>query len=264
MKRWRPLAVLALALWCLGGCATVGLKEQPVTLGPGHTATDLLAQYGQPLQVLSGPQGGKIYFYQRHQISHMAIMGTGAWGKPEDTYYWLDPQGVIYKVSYYPYGKRKFIFPTEEAPTVTAAPAAPSVAAPAAPAPPPAPPVPPAAAAPAPPAGAPRAAPPPPAPTAAPAPTPAPVPTPSAPGQGLAASARLELRMTKAEVERLLGAPDHTEGFMAGNTAVVIWFYIMEDRRGQRVVAPLVFKEGRLAGWGEAYYQKVLKEAQAR
>ena len=38
-------------------------------------------------------------------------MGGGTWDKPEQTYYWLSPQGQVEKTKYFPYGKRKFLMP---------------------------------------------------------------------------------------------------------------------------------------------------------
>jgi len=259
MMGWRDFGPLVLAMWCLGGCAGMELGGREPGPGPGHSVEELVAQNGQPQEILSGPQGGQIYVYKRTQMAHPAIMGGGAWGKPEDTLFWLDAQGKIYKVTYYPYGKRRFIFPTEEEPGVAARPtpqAAPEEVAPAVPSPPgPSPTV---TLAPTPPA-APALK-----PTPAPTPTPAPAPTRISPQEGMAASTRLELRMSKGEVEHLLGVPDHTEGFLVGNTPVVIWFYVLEDRHGRRVVTPLVFREGRLTGWGEAYYQRVLGEVRGQ
>ena len=70
--------------------------------------------------------------------------------------------------------------------------------------------------------------------------------------------------MTKGEVQRLLGLPDRTEGFLMGEKGVVIWFYNQQDRLGRQVKTPLVFKEGRLVGWGEAYYQRIMRESGSR
>jgi len=251
--RWRILGSLVLATFWLGGCAGADLMGPKPGPQVGQGKAELVAQKGQPQEILPGPQGGEIYIYQRTRIDHMASMGGGAWGKPEDIYYWLDSKGTINKVTYYPYGKRKFIFPTEEEPGAAVRTAAlPSQA----------------------------AATPPPAPTpptreeaATPkaAPTPAPVPSPttavppaSSPQESMTLSTRLELRMTKGEVQRLLGQPDRTEGFLMGDKGVIIWFYSLKDRRGRQVATPLVFKEGRLVGWGEAYYQRVLREAGSR
>ena len=50
----------------------------------------------------------------------MATMGGGVWAKTEQVYYYLDPQGRITKVNYYPYGKWKFLLHQEGAPGSTA------------------------------------------------------------------------------------------------------------------------------------------------
>jgi len=65
--------------------------------------------------------------------------------------------------------------------------------------------------------------------------------------------------MTKEEVRRTLGAPEHTEGFRAGGRAVVVWHYLLEGPKGRRLPTPLVFEEGRLSGWGENYYRQRLR-----
>jgi hypothetical protein len=251
--KWRMLGYLVLVTFWLGGCAGGDLMGTSPGPQVGQGKAELVAQKGQPQQILPGPQGGQIYVYQRTRMDHMASMGGGAWGKPEDIYYSLDSKGVIYKVTYYPYGKRKFIFPTEKEPGTevrTAATSSQPVATPS-----PAPVAPPRE----------KVA----TPKAAPIPTPVPSPTTAAPPasspQGsMALSTRLELRMTKGEVQRLLGTPDRTEGFLMGDKGVVIWFYSLQDRRGRLVKTPLVFKGGRLVGWGEAYYQRIMREAGSR
>jgi len=279
MMAQRRLAVwLLLISLFLVGCAGE-LAEVAPGPGPGHTEEELVAQRGQPQKILPGPQGTKIYFYQQSLLDHTAIMMGGSWEKPEQTYYYLDPQGVISKVDYYPYGKRRFLLPAEGAQAPTTLAGAPEAASPAAAAPVPREAVPaPAAVEVQAPAAPPAPVPPsavsgatkPPVPKAASTPlaTPAPTvaasraaPAPAPSGEVAAASTRLELKMSKNEVERLLGLPDRTEGLLVGGKSVVVWFYPIEDRHGRPVSTPLVFKEGRLTGWGENYYQQVMRES---
>jgi len=119
-----------------------------------------------------------------------------------------------------------------------------------------------------------------PTPRAAPAPAPKPAPTATAaaaavpqgaakasgegatsPARGdMDAAARLDLNMSRQEVQRLLGPPARTEGFRLHGRGVIVWFYSLANRQGRRVDTPLVFEEGRLSGWGENFYQRRLRE----
>ena len=250
-KRKWGLLMMATCVWLMG-CAGPGVMGKGADLQIGQRESDLIVQKGQPQEVLPDPQGGKVYVYTRYRMDQVAIMGGGVWGKPEQAYYWLDSQGVITKVSYYPYGKRKFIFPTEKEPAAETRVASlpPGERA--------SPPLPPAAA---------RVTPAPqkevvPAPSPpqklAKSPEPAKV---SAPAGDMEAAIRLELNMTKEEVRRLLGLPDRTEGFRAGGKSVIVWFYIVRDKQGRQVITPLVFEDGRLGGWGESFYNRFHKGA---
>jgi hypothetical protein len=273
--KWRRLGLGLLVLLWLGGCAGSGGPGQGDTLSVGQREEELVARKGQPQEVQPEPGGGKIYVYTTGNLDQVAVMGGGAWVKPDQVYYWLDNQGVITRVVRYPYGKRKFLFPSQEKLTkVAQAPTPPAVA--------PAPPASPAA------VKAPEPAPPPPAPAppastlpeqvAQPAPKPAPaaepmpattpretarapaVPVAPPPQSNMAAATRLELYMSREDVQRLLGPPERTEGFRAGGRAVIVWFYRLENRQGRRVATPLVFEEGRLTGWGENHYRRRLRE----
>jgi hypothetical protein len=304
------MRIVSLCLWlvlvvcCLGGCAGREGLGPGTPLRIGQTSSDLVAQKGEPQEVLPGPAGGKIYVYRRYKLDQTAIMGGGVWSKPEEVNYQLDSHGVISKIDYYPYGKRKFLFSRGEekatAPQIAALPgkestsetpavmppaaekAKPPQAAPSAPAAPVAPSRPPAAALP---PAAKAAKPAPAAPTAprapvATPPTQKPVSPPPAPSQQVAkvsrppapavvastdmeAATRLELNMTKEQVRRLLGLPERTEGFRVGGKGVITWFYNLKNRQGRRVSTPLVFKDGRLSGWGASYYLR-LHEASDR
>ena len=224
MKRWWFGLGLA-TMMCLGACARGGGLAGD-TLSVGQRQEELVARKGQPQEIQPGPGGGKTYIYTTSNLDQTAIMGGGAWVKPDQVYYHINDQGVITEVQRYPYGKRSFIFPTKEKPVPTA-PA--QVAATPGPAPQAAPP------APAAPLEAPRARVQPPVPTA-----------PATPG----GVAKLELDMTRDEVRRLLGPPERTEGCRLGGRAIIVWYYRLEGPQG-RVPTPLVFEGGRLGGWGK-------------
>ena len=82
---------------------------------------ELIAKKGQPQQIIPTPEGGKILVYENHRMDQVAIMGGGTWDKPEQTYYWLSPQGQVEKTKYFPYGKRKFLFNPDKEPIQAAA-----------------------------------------------------------------------------------------------------------------------------------------------
>ena len=102
--------MVLLIVW---GCA-VGQTNGNYTGAVGMSEAELLSQKGQPQQTIARPEGGKILVYEKQRLDHVAVMKSGAWDKPEEMYYWLDAQGKVEKVRYYPYGKRKFIFPSDE------------------------------------------------------------------------------------------------------------------------------------------------------
>ena len=260
------LGLVGLALLGLSSCTT-GPGRGNFAGSVGMNETQLVAQKGLPQQIIDSPGGEKILVYETTSIDQKAIMGSGAWRKPEQTYYRLDAQGKVTKVDYYPYGKRQFLFPASSEPAKVAAPPAPAVVAQAQVTPPPVPtqeeskePV-----HPAPPAVA--SLPPLPTPTPAPAPQETipiatPPPPPSAPAtKGMIEAARLEHGMSKEDVTRLLGMPDRSEGFRVDGKGVVVWSYRVADQTGRRVLTPLIFENSHLVGWGEAYYQMVLRKA---
>ena len=246
-----------LLLFWLYGCAGPGGLASGDTLQVGQREETLLALRGQPQEVQPAPGGGKIYIYTSYGIEQTAVMGGGAWNRPDQVYYWLNDQGVITRVARYPYGKRKFLFPTHEKaegggqataalpsqPTATVAPPAES---PAVKAPPPM--TEPAVSAPLPP------------PSSSPMAPAAKPSTPEPPGKGkMEAAARLELNMTRQEVQALLGPPERTEGFRAQGRPLIVWFYLLEGPQGRRVLTPLVFEDSRLSGWGEDFYKRRLR-----
>ncbi len=261
------LGVLAVVGF-LGGCAgkeNFGLAD---TLRVGQQESELVAQKGTPQEILPNPQGGKIYIYERSYMEQMAAMGGGVLEKTEQVYYYLDPQGRITKVNYYPYGKWKFLLHREGAPGSTAQastqpPSGPEVTPVASPTP----------ITPQEPAPLPAAASPPIAlpekqaqpPRVALAPPPkeyrevAPASMAAKAGPDVEATTHLELNMTKEEVRRVLGVPERTEGMRAGGRSLVTWFYTTKDSQNRRFSLPVTFENGRLSGWGESYYLRLPK-----
>jgi hypothetical protein len=261
------LGVLAV-IGFIGGCAgkeSLGLAD---TLTVGQQESELVAQKGAPQEILPNPQGGKIYIYQRYYMDQIAALGGGVWGKTEQVYYYLDSQGRITKVNYYPYGKWKFLLPSEGAPGSSAQAAA---------QPPTGPEVPPVASptpitprepaplttAPSPPIALPEkqaqplrvASTPPPKDYREVAPAPIAAKT----GPDVEATTHLELNMTKEEVRHVLGVPERTEGMRAGGRSLVTWFYTTKDSQDRRVSLPVTFENGRLSGWGASYYLRLPK-----
>jgi len=226
-------------LFLIFACATMEGTAPSGKMEVGQTEENLVEKLGQPQQILPNPQGGKIYVYTTYRLEQIAVMGGGAWGKPEQTHYWLDPQGMVTKVTFYPYGKRPFLLPSKDGTTgkeivsATQSPATPVNASKTSPTAPPA--------------------------QEAAAKT-EPV-KPAPPSAGLAAAALLEPNMTKEEVGRLLGHPDHTEGFLLAGKPIVIWFYPLKNSQGRVISTPLVFEKNHLLGWGERYYQQIQKKA---
>jgi Protein of unknown function (DUF3192) len=264
MGKYRYLSLVVVALFGLSSCITTQSKGD-FSGAVGMNEAQLEAQRGRPQKIIDAPAGGKILVYETSRIDQMATMGTGAWSKTEQIYYWLDSQGKVTKVDYYPYGKRKFLFPSANEPEKQAA-------------------------SPAPVAIAPTPIPPPqvsrreeiekPGPSPSPAvtdatplaaATPATKPQkaspivakPTAPvvstgPKGMREAARLEHAMSKEEVTRLLGIPERTEGFRVDGKQVVVWSYRLSDQTGRRVLTPLIFENNRLTGWGDTYYQMLL------
>ncbi len=259
MGRQSLLSLVWVVLLVVGGCATGQLNGNRADV-VGMQEAELIAKKGQPQQIMPSPDGGKIFVYKSRRMDQLAIMGGGTWDRPEQTYYWLNPQGRVEKTKFFPYGNKKFPFSSDSEPTQVAA----------APAPPQAPPSLPAAdirqplqtASPVPAAPLPQraqaAVPQQPEPIVAKAPAPVPA------QKGMKEAAGLELGMSKAAVTRLLGVPGRTEGFFTAGKQVVIWTYRLGDTGGHQVLTPLVFENGRLSGWGDAYYQTILKKARTQ
>ena len=118
MKRWW-FGLGLTTMMCLGACARGGSLAGD-TLSVGQRQEDLVARKGQPQEIQPGPGGGKTYIYTTSNLDQTAIMGGGAWVKPDQVYYHINDQGVITEVQRYPYGKRSFIFPSKEKPVPTA------------------------------------------------------------------------------------------------------------------------------------------------
>jgi hypothetical protein len=236
---WRCFGLGLLVLLWLSACASHGGPSSFETLSVGQREADLVARKGPPQEIQTAAGGGKIYIYTTNNIDSMAGLSGGAWSKPYQVYYWLNDQGVITDVIRYPYGKHNFIFPTQHKEPQMAQASQPQT---------------------------------PPTPTAAPTPTATPregagtraEPSASLGKSDVAAATHLELHMSRAEVQRVLGPPERTEGFQTGGRAMIVWYYSLEDRQGRQVVTPLVFEEGRLSGWGESYYRRRLRETSSQ
>jgi hypothetical protein len=243
--RWAWIGLGLLSLLWLGGCAGGGLRYGD-TLNVGQREADLVARQGQPQEIKPGPGGGKTFIYTTDNLDQMGTMSGGAWVKPEQVYYEINAQGIITKVTRYPYGKRHFIFPSREKPTqIAQAPASGEKETAS--------------------AATPAAAPPTPVPAAPPATPPVAAAPPAAPPASPVKSARegasrLEMNMSRDDVRRVLGPPERTEGFQAGGRPVIVWYYLLESGQGRRTLTPLVFEGGRLRGWGENYYRLRLRE----
>ncbi len=74
-------------------------------------------------------------------------------------------------------------------------------------------------------------------------------------------SKKLRVGMTKAEVLAIMGEPEKGETFNKPD----VWFYYFNMNWGDGFVTedecfPLVFNNGRLAGWGNAYYTRIRLE----
>jgi hypothetical protein len=238
----RYLWLVGMALLIVGGCAE-GQTNRNAPGVVGMQEAELMGAKGQPQQTIATPEGGKILVYENQRLDQVAVMGGGAWGKTEQTYYWLDAQGKVEKVKYYPFGKRKFLFPSDQGgeevtPTPTklakaqAPPEAPTPSRPL-------------------PLHAPE--------TTEPLPSKLPASAPA--HRDMTKAAGLELLMSKEDVTHLLGLPDRTEGFWAEGKPVVVWTYRLGNPRGPQVLTPLVFENGRLSGWGDAYYLTILRKA---
>jgi hypothetical protein len=270
MGKYFYLSMVALALFGLNSCIT-GQSKGDLSGAVGMNEAQLLAQRGQPQKIIENLDGGKILAYETIHIDHMAIMGAGAWNKPEQINYWLDSQGKVTKVDYYPYGKRKFLFPRSNEPEK---PTAPPTLVKVAPAPITKPQVPlqeeikkPAPTASSEitdaeplsissPATKPEKASPIVARTTAPVVSTAP--------KGLREASLLEHAMSKEEVTRLLGFPEGTEGFRVNGKNVIVWSYRLSDQTGRLVSTPLIFENNRLTGWGDTQYQVLLRKARTQ
>ncbi len=74
-------------------------------------------------------------------------------------------------------------------------------------------------------------------------------------------SKKLRIGMTKSEVLTIMGRPAENEAFHRPD----VWFYYFNMNWGDGFVTedecfPLVFEDGKLAGWGNAYYTRIRLE----
>ncbi|MBU1310591.1 DUF3192 domain-containing protein [Rheinheimera muenzenbergensis] len=71
---------------------------------------------------------------------------------------------------------------------------------------------------------------------------------------------KLTLDMTAEEIRTLLGTPDFTESFVKESDTVQVLFYRTHHHKSdgkttKEECTPLIFKQGRLTGWGDKAYQ---------
>lgn len=74
--------------------------------------------------------------------------------------------------------------------------------------------------------------------------------------------ARLEIGMSLAEIRDRLGRPDITEAFMQDGAEYRVFYYRTRHTRGdgkttRDEATPLVFRDGRLEGWGETLLRRI-------
>lgn len=75
--------------------------------------------------------------------------------------------------------------------------------------------------------------------------------------ENVANSKKLRLGMTKAEVLKIMGEPERNESFNQPD----VWFYYFDINWLDGFITedecfPLVFKDGKLLGWGNAFYTR--------
>lgn len=78
---------------------------------------------------------------------------------------------------------------------------------------------------------------------------------------------RLEIGQSRAEVEDRLGDPDFTEAYSHDGAQYYILHYRTQHRHSdgdttRDETTPLVFRDGRLEGWGDTLYHQVASGAQ--
>lgn len=75
--------------------------------------------------------------------------------------------------------------------------------------------------------------------------------------ENVANSKKLRLGMTKAEALKIMGEPERNESFNQPD----VWFYYFDINWLDGFITedecfPLVFKDGKLLGWGNAFYTR--------
>lgn len=73
---------------------------------------------------------------------------------------------------------------------------------------------------------------------------------------------KLQLDLNHSQVTSILGVPDFTEFHKADDSSYMVLFYRTHRRKGDGMTTkdectPLVFKDDKLIGWGEASYNKL-------
>ena len=76
--------------------------------------------------------------------------------------------------------------------------------------------------------------------------------------ENLERSAALRIGMTKDDVLRIMGEPERNEIYSTPD----VWFYYVrpvwiDGLATEDECMPLVFRDGKLAGWGDEYYARV-------
>ena len=76
---------------------------------------------------------------------------------------------------------------------------------------------------------------------------------------------KLNLGMTKDQVQTVMGPPYKTEMYQVGDRPMEFWLYLTEgksvsyDKLSDSNFTPLAFENGILKGWGRNYYDNELK-----
>ena len=67
----------------------------------------------------------------------------------------------------------------------------------------------------------------------------------------------LNVGMSKPEVQSVMGGPKRTESYPQNGDVSEYWFYMTGNCPGSRCHTPLKFVNGKLVGWGLAYYDEI-------
>ena len=76
---------------------------------------------------------------------------------------------------------------------------------------------------------------------------------------------KLELEMTKNKVVQIMGTPTLNEAYKTGDEGELVILFYYTNRKWadgnftKDECIPIVFKNGKLIGWGDEFYQNILK-----